>query len=116
MAGRPGVGWTVVVLTSGNHVVASTVVDNGAFSDAGAATFGLGSTNGRTITQTNSLFGFKGAAGLSGIVVDSTHSSFAASFLNDAGGRVRLGPLASFTLVSIVDIAGDQGAGCASRS
>ena len=109
-AANDNVGAQLAALPDGSWVIVAPQWDNGSMADAGAVRWvGVGPVGTGTITQTNSVFGFTASAGFSGIAIDSTNSGFAASFLTDAGGRVRRGPLPAFTLASVVDIAADQG-------
>ncbi len=104
------VGGDVEAVPDGSWVIVAPNWDNGSIVNAGAACWasaGAGSVG--TITQENSAFGFKAGSGLAGVVVDSTRNTFAASFLWEEGGHVRVGPLANFELSSVVDVPGDQG-------
>lgn len=82
----------VTALSNGNYVVISPAWDNGNVIDAGAVTFGSGTT-GITgpISTANSLIGRDSNSKLQSIIVDDINHNFYAQFLADGGGRVRAG-------------------------
>ncbi len=112
-------GSAVTALSNGNYVVFSPSWDNGAVTDAGAATWGSGSVGvSGVVSSANSIVGLTSNWGLQPVVVDNVNGTFYATFLNEAGtppgggtfgGRVRVGsqitspntpPLASQTFAS----------------
>ncbi len=74
------IGLTTVVLNNGNYVVASPNWDNGPLVDAGAATFGNGTT-GRvgTITSANSLVGMTAYEGVGNNIIALTNGNYVVS-------------------------------------
>jgi hypothetical protein len=106
------VGIAVTALSNGNYVVASPFWDKGAVINAGAATWGSGTTGVTgAISVASSLLGTTASTSLqTTIIVDDVNNSFFAQFPTDGGGRVRVGPL-DFppVIVSVVDIPNDQG-------
>ena len=85
-----------VSLSDGNYVVVSAGLQNGAFTAAGAATWGNGATGTvGVVSSANSLVGEASATGLrSAIVVDRVNGSYYAVFLTEGGGKVRVGAAA----------------------
>ncbi|WP_417385744.1 hypothetical protein [Gimesia sp.] len=76
---------TVTALSNGNYVVASPVWDNGTVTDAGAVTFGDGTT-GVTgeVSAVNSVRGTTGNSNIADIVLDDINNTYYAIFLNEA--------------------------------
>ncbi len=101
----------VTALSNGNYVVASTFWDNGAIVNAGAATWGSGTTGVTgAVSAASSLVGTTANTNLQAIVADDVNGTFFGRFLTEGGGRVRVGPiLDSPVIVSAVDIPNDQG-------
>ncbi len=86
------VGGGLTALSIGSYVVASAGWDDGAIVDAGAATWGSGTTGViGVVSAANSLRGTTAYTNLQPIVVDAA-ATFIARFLTEAGGRVRVGP------------------------
>jgi hypothetical protein len=82
----------VTTLTNGNYVVRSPFWDNGAAADAGAATWGSGTTGvSGTINSRNSALGTVANANLQQIVADDVNNTFYARFFDEGGGSVRVG-------------------------
>ncbi len=82
----------VTALSNGNYVVRSFNWDNGAATNAGAVTFGSGTTGvSGVITATNSALGLTASTNLQAVVVDNTNSTFFGRFLAEGGGKVRVG-------------------------
>jgi hypothetical protein len=87
---------SVSPLANGNYIVRSAVWDNGAITNAGAMTFGNGTTGVfGSINNTNSAVG---AAPNSGLIyyfiptiADNVNGTFFGQFLTEIGGRVRVG-------------------------
>jgi hypothetical protein len=101
----------VTALSNGNYVVRSYVWDNGGVANAGAATWGSG-TSGTSgvISAANSLVGAAAFAQLRPIIVDEVNTTFFAPFISEVGGHVRVGPVDNPpVIVSAVDIPNDQG-------
>ncbi len=82
----------ITALANGNYVVNSTSWKNGSSSAAGAATFGNGAT-GVTgpVNSVNSGMGLETSSGLLTTVVDEFNGNFYARFVQESGGRVRVG-------------------------
>lgn len=79
-------------LPNGNYAVASSYWDNGALFEAGAVTFGSGTTGVTgAITSTNSARGLTANTNLQSIVLDNVNGNFFGRFLGEGGGRVRVG-------------------------
>ena len=90
----------VTALSSGNYVVASRFWDNAALADAGAVTWGSGTTGVTgTVSAANSLVGAAANTNLQPIVEDAVNHTFIAPFLYEDGGRVRVGPPTGTTAV-----------------
>jgi hypothetical protein len=86
------VGRGVALLSNGNYAVISRNWDNGAIVNAGAVTFGSGATGiAGAVTSANSAVGAAANANLQFVVVDQGNNSFLATFLDEAGGKVRAG-------------------------
>ena len=86
----------IVALSNGNYVVSSSYWDNGAATDAGAATWGNGTTGiSGVVSASNSILGGSASAGLQSIIADPVNDTFLARFTRDtsggAGGRVYAG-------------------------
>jgi hypothetical protein len=109
--GYDGLSGGVTALSNGNYVVSSPFWDNGTFTEAGAATWGSGTTGASgVVSAANSLVGAWWSTGLSSIVADDVNSTFIAPFVAEGAGRVRVGPPANApVIVSLVDIPNDQG-------
>ncbi|MEQ8383906.1 MAG: hypothetical protein RH949_16255 [Coleofasciculus sp. A1-SPW-01] len=88
-----------VALTNGNYVVRSPYWDNGGVSDAGAVTWGDGTTGetidgNHTITPQNSLIGRTADADLDEVVEDPVNGTVLVSFVGEGSGRVTVIPIA----------------------
>jgi len=82
----------VTALPNGDYVVAGATWDNGAFADAGAATWGSGTTGVTgVVSAASSLIGAAANTSLQGIVVDNVNDTFFGRFVDEGGGRVRVG-------------------------
>ncbi len=82
----------VTALSNGNYAVSSPLWDNGGVVNAGAVTFGSGTTGvSGAISATNSAMGVVANTNLQAVVVDDVNGHFFGRFVNEAGGRVRLG-------------------------
>jgi hypothetical protein len=83
----------VTVLSNGNYLISSRDWDNGAAVDAGAVTFGNGTTGvWGTITAVSSAVGTSATAGLqSPTTLDNLNGTFFGRFVTEGGGRVRVG-------------------------
>ena len=82
----------VTLVNNGGYVVSSSFWRNGAFNAAGAVSFGSGTTGlSGGISASNSAFGLQSNAGLEPVVVDNVNGTVYARFLDDGGGRVRVG-------------------------
>jgi hypothetical protein len=100
----------VTALSNGNYVVASARWDNGSVPDAGAVTWGGGATGvGGAVSVANSLVGTTANTSLHPVVTDDVNDSYFARFVDEAGGRVLVGPLKHPVVSSAVDIPSDQG-------
>jgi hypothetical protein len=89
-----GSGGSLLVrrLANGNYVVGSRGWDNGLLPDAGAVTFGNGSSGiSGPIDATNSVIGGAANTNLQPIVVDDVNQTFYAIFPAEGGGHVRVG-------------------------
>jgi uncharacterized protein DUF5650 len=85
-------GASVTPLTNGNYVVGSNEWDNGAIADAGAATWGSGTTGvSGLISATNSLVGSTAGDGVGPAVALSNGNYAVASWNWDNGGVVDAG-------------------------
>src|SRR5262249_26317451 len=81
----------VVALSNGNYVVNSPNWDNGAASDAGAVTWGSGTTGvSGVVSSANSLVGNSAYSGLV-VTVDDTTGRFFVRFIHDGNSRVLSG-------------------------
>jgi hypothetical protein len=97
-------------LANGNYVVRSPNWDNGSIVDAGALTWGSGTTGVTgTVSVANSFAG--SMTGLPAPIEDPVNQTFIARFLMQSGPRVRVGPQGPPipNAVSAVDIPNDQG-------
>jgi hypothetical protein len=82
----------VMALSNGNYVVSSPFLDWDTQIDAGAVTFGNSAAGvGGTIDRSNSALGGGLATGLGLVVADNVNRNFYASFIEEDGGRVRVG-------------------------
>jgi Repeat of unknown function (DUF5650) len=91
------VGSGVMALSNGNYAVGSPHWHNSALVDAGAVTWGNG-TSGitGTITSANSAIGAVADTNLGSFpVVDNVNGMFCGQFVDEAGGRVRVGSQAT---------------------
>jgi len=87
----------VVALTNGNYVVSSEEWDNGGVANAGAVTWGDGTTGetidgSNTITSQNSLIGRTANADLNEVVEDQVNNTVLVSFLGEGSGRITVMP------------------------
>ena len=81
----------VMALGNGNYVVLRPGWDNGVVADAGAATFGSGTTGvAGTITTLNSSLGVTANSNLQGVVADDVNGTFFVRFL-EGNSHVRVG-------------------------
>jgi hypothetical protein len=81
----------IKALQNGNYVVRSERW-RGVASDAGAATWGSGTSGVKgSVNASNSLTGTVGNANLQPIVLDSVNGTFLAPFVNDDSGKVKVG-------------------------
>jgi hypothetical protein len=92
----------VTAFTGGNYVVRSASWTNSGLVNAGAATWGSGSTGiAGAVSSTNSIVGTSANAGMGTITVDAGTSSYIVSFLTEStGARVSFGfqnPAPAFT-------------------
>src|SRR5262249_33674631 len=87
------VGSFVTVLANGNYVVSSRNWDNGGIADAGAVTFGDGTTGVTgSITTLNSAIGATANTGLEVVFgAENINDTFFGRFVWEGGGRVRVG-------------------------
>ena len=86
----------VTALANGDYVVRSHEWDNGTITDAGAVTWGDGTTGiTGVVSASNSLVGLSASAGLDTVVEDTVNGTFIARWLDEtssgASGRVRVG-------------------------
>jgi len=82
----------VLALTNGNYVALSSFWDNGAAVDAGAVTWGSGTTGvSGKITGRNSVLGIRPGPSLLPVVVDDVNGTFFASFADAGVITVRVG-------------------------
>ena len=99
-----GAGGTA--LSNGNYVVTSPRWHNGALANAGAATWGNGTT-GMTgvVSSDNSLVGLAANSGLVNALEDKVNGTFISAFPMEGGGHVRVGPLdlSTPTLIALVN-------------
>ena len=95
-------------LEGGNYVVLSPFWDNGLATDAGAVTFGNAGSGGISgeVNFLNSAIGQTSNANLQRFVVDDVNGNFFAAFVNDGGGRVRVGSQAFGFLIDTTIPAG----------
>ncbi|MGH7200903.1 MAG: hypothetical protein ACREJB_09880, partial [Planctomycetaceae bacterium] len=101
----------VTALSNGNYVVSSPFWNNGAVIDAGAVTFGNGTTGiSGVIDDTNSAIGLTSNTDLRSVVVDDTNSTFFGRFLAEGGGRVRVGSQVDGFAPTVPDPVLDAGA------
>jgi hypothetical protein len=100
----------VTALSDGNYVVTSPTWDNGTLTDAGAVTWGDGTTGVTgTIPNRTSMVAGVANTGLTMAIEDPVNGNFISTFATEGGGRIRVGPPSPFELVSALDIPGDQG-------
>jgi hypothetical protein len=84
------VGFRITGLSTGNYVLETKYWNSGALVDAGAVTFGNGTTGVTdTLTPANSIFGNIANSDLRPVVVDDVNKTFFCPFF--AEGRVRVG-------------------------
>src|SRR5206468_682769 len=83
----------VTALPNGNYVVSSLLWHNGALVNAGAVTFGRGSSGvSGAITSANSALGAAADTNLQSVIVaDNVNRTFFGRFLLEGGGKVRVG-------------------------
>lgn len=99
-----------VALADGSYLSLQPAWANGAFSAAGAATWGDGSIGVvGEVTSANSLVGWTAGTGLAFAAQDSANHRFFLRFPNEGGGRVRVGPVAPFAIADTGDLQGDDG-------
>jgi hypothetical protein len=83
---------SVMALSNGNYVVNSAQWDNASVVDAGAVTWGSGTSGVQGfVTSSNSLVGLTSITNLIALVTDDVNSIYYGRFLNDGSGRVQLG-------------------------
>lgn len=81
-----------VALSNGNYVVICPFWDNGATTNAGAVTWVDGTTGlAGTVSSANSAVGLSIETGLGPVVADNLNNTAFGRFLNEGGGRVRVG-------------------------
>jgi hypothetical protein len=87
------VGFTrVTALSNGSYVVSSVNWDNAGVVNAGAVTWGSGTSGvSGAVTSSNSLVGLANNTNLQPVVTDAVNSTYFANFPNEGAGRVRLG-------------------------
>ena len=86
-----GVG-TILLSTNGNYVVLSPNWDDGATVNAGAVTFGNGTTGvAGTINNTNSIIGPTSNTQVTSGAIDNTSGTYMGGFLAESAGIVRVG-------------------------
>jgi hypothetical protein len=86
------VGRGGAILHNGNYLVYSSGWDNGALVNAGAVTFGNGTTGVKgTVTAANSALGAASDSDLQDPVLDNENDTFFARFLAEEGGIIRVG-------------------------
>lgn len=83
----------VLAFGNGNYLVDSPDWDNGESMDAGAVTFGNAHRGGASgpVSFLNSLFGQASETGLQRSVSGEANGSFYSAFVDEGGGRVRVG-------------------------
>jgi len=82
---------SAIALQDGNYFVASYYYDDGAISNAGAATIGNGTAGtAGLVTTSNSLIGGAANSGLVAIAEDRVNYSVLAGFSTEGSGRVRI--------------------------
>ncbi len=82
----------VTALSNGSYVVRSPMWDNAGVEDAGAVTWGSGTSGvSGAVTSSNSLVGLANNTNLQPVVTDAVNSTYFANFPNEGAGRVRLG-------------------------
>ena len=82
----------VTALSNGNYVVSSRNWDNGAVANAGAVTWGSGSSAvSGAISTANSAVGLTANANLQPVVLDNANATFYVRFLDEVNGKVRVG-------------------------
>ncbi|MBY0514763.1 MAG: autotransporter-associated beta strand repeat-containing protein, partial [Gemmataceae bacterium] len=85
-------GGVVTVFPNGNFLVRIPYWDNGALAEAGAVVFGGGSAGpSGPVAGANAVTGQAASTNLLAAVVDSANGAFYSRFLNEGGGRVRVG-------------------------
>ena len=83
---------SVTALSNGNYVVGSASWDNAGVVDAGAVTWGSGTSGvSGAVTSSNSLVSLANNTNLQPVVTDAVNSTYFANFVNEGAGRVRLG-------------------------
>jgi hypothetical protein len=82
----------VTALSNGSYVVRSAYWDNAGVVNAGAVTWGSGTSGvSGAVTSSNSLVGLANNTNLQPVVTDAVNSTYFANFPNEGAGRVRLG-------------------------
>ena len=82
----------VIALSNGNYVVSSPGWDNGSVVNAGAVTFGDGTTGiSGAVSASNSLVGLLAQTDLQPIVLDDVNQHYFGRFVAEDEGRVRIG-------------------------
>ena len=105
-----GSGAILVALSNGDYVVTSPLWNNGATTDAGAATWGSGGAGVfGAVSSLNSMVGGAASTTLIGSVANAANNTFLSPFTTEGGGRVRVGPTNTPIVVSADDIPDDQG-------
>lgn len=96
----------VTALSNGNYIVGSYYWHNAGLVDAGAMTWGSG-TSGVTgaVSSTNSLVGLTSYAALGYVAVDNLNGTYFGSFVSEGSGKVRLGSQANGLSPNTLDIA-----------
>ena len=83
---------TILLSTNGNYVVLSPNWDDGATVNAGAVTFGNGTTGvAGTINNTNSIIGPTSNTQVTSGAIDNTSGTYMGGFLAESAGIVRVG-------------------------
>ena len=82
------VGGSVVAMPNGNYVVVSRLWDNGALANAGAVTFGNGTSGvAGPVAAANNTVGRAANTNLSGVVIDNVNGTIIPRFVDQVGGH-----------------------------